>query len=307
MLARSVLLVAGIVLVASAAVGGASAGARVSAPLPTLSSLVLSASDFRSGGTTSSQSTSSPNGQMIFMRLFKPGSKLTTMPLVVLSQVTLEPDAETAASSYTELFGLTQSAVGRKALAHSFTGPFLKGLSSGGKTKVTVKRTIIGRAVTLSPESLRVPITLKTSLGTFTLVIEFGQVDRVLSTVFLVALGNRPVSGSDAALAMSLAQKHVRAAFTVASTALPTIAGVATSGQTLTVDEGTWTGAPSRFDYIWSRCDATGAACLPIDGATGRTYAPTALDVGATLRAATTGANSVGSLQATSEMTAIVS
>src|SRR5580765_2931714 len=105
MLARSVLLVAGIVLVASTAVGGASAGARVSAPLPTLSSLVLSASDFRSGGTTSSQSTSTPNGQMIFMRLFKPGSKLTTMPLVVLSQVTLEPDAETAAGSYTELFG----------------------------------------------------------------------------------------------------------------------------------------------------------------------------------------------------------
>ena len=171
MLARSVLLVAGIVLVASTAVGGASAGARVSAPLPTLSSLALSASDFRSGGSTLSQSTLSPNGagdiRPPLQARFEVEHHAAARRRVAGDTRAGRGDA---ASSYAELYGLTQSAVGRKTLAHAFAGPFVKGLSSGGKTKVSsLKQTIIGRAVTLSSESLRVPITLKTNLGTFTL------------------------------------------------------------------------------------------------------------------------------------------
>ena len=312
MLARSVLLVAGIVLVASTAVGGASGGARVSAPLPTLSSLVLSASDFRSGGSTLSQVTLAPNGQQMFVRVFKPGSKLSSTPLLVVASLTmLEPDAETAAKDYADVEGLTQSAKGRKALAHEFADQFVKGFAAGGqgtsKVKLTIKRTVVGARVSLSEQSMRVPMTLTTNIGTFRLALEFGQIDRIVSTIVLMAPPNRSITSSDAALAMSLTEKHVRAAFTVASTAPPTIAGSATAGQTLTLDEGTWTGAPSRFDYVWSRCDATGAACLPIEGATARTYAPTPIDVGTTLRAAATGANGVGSLQATSAATSIVS
>jgi hypothetical protein len=296
-------------MVASTVVAGASAEARMSAPVPSLSSLVLTASDFRSGGAALSQSTSSESGLTLFMRVFKPGGKLSSAPLLaVASLAILEPSAESAVNDYAELTREAQSAAGRNALAREFADQFIKGFTAKarGKVKLTVKRTVVGAPVSLGEQGLRLPMTLKTNLGTFHLALEFGQMERIISIIVLMAQLNGPVSSSDAALAMSLTQKHVRAAFTAASTAPPTIAGSATAGQTLTVDEGTWTGAPSRFDYAWSRCDAIGAACVPIDGATARTYVPTPADVGATLRAAVTGANSVSSLQAASVSTSIV-
>lgn len=87
---------------------------------------------------------------------------------------------------------------------------------------------------------------------------------------------------------------------------LPTISGSALVGQTLVATHGTWSGAPTTFHYAWSRCDATGAACLAISGATGRIYTVTAADVGHTLRVTVTARNSSGSTQATSAQTAIV-
>ena len=66
------------------------------------------------------------------------------------------------------------------------------------------------------------------------------------------------------------------------------------------IDEGTWSGAPSGFAYVWLRCDATGGACAPIAGATANTYVPGAEDSGMTIRVAVTGSNTVSSQQAIS-------
>src|SRR5438093_7697664 len=81
MYARSLLLVVSLVLVASTLVAGASAQ---SAPLPTPSSLVLQASDFRAGGATASQSSHTASGETVFMRSFKPGTKLSTASLFIV-------------------------------------------------------------------------------------------------------------------------------------------------------------------------------------------------------------------------------
>jgi hypothetical protein len=92
-----------------------------------------------------------------------------------------------------------------------------------------------------------------------------------------------------------------------ANTALPTISGTATAGQTLTATAGTWTGtAPISNTYQWQRCNATGAACTPIAGATSSTYVLQAADVGSTLRVAVTARNEAGSQTATSGQTSVI-
>ena len=89
--------------------------------------------------------------------------------------------------------------------------------------------------------------------------------------------------------------------------ALPTITGTAQSGQSLTASTGSWTESPTGFAYQWQRCDAKGANCSAISGATAQTYLIGSLDVGSTLRVTVTASNSAGpSAPATSEQGAFV-
>ena len=64
-----------------------------------------------------------------------------------------------------------------------------------------------------------------------------------------------------------------------------------------------WSGGPSTFSYLWSRCAADGTACTAIPGATGATYAVAAGDVGSTLQVTVTGGNTVGARPASSAVT----
>ena len=91
------------------------------------------------------------------------------------------------------------------------------------------------------------------------------------------------------------------------NTALPTISGTPTDGQTLTADAGTWTGSPTiSFSYQWRACDAAGDNCSDIPGATDATYEVTPARVGGTIRVVVTGTNSGGSASATSAATGAV-
>jgi hypothetical protein len=91
------------------------------------------------------------------------------------------------------------------------------------------------------------------------------------------------------------------------NTAVPSISGTPTVGQTLTAANGTWTGTePIRFTYTWQRCDSAGSACAAISGATGQTYGVTSADQGNRLRVAVTASNSAGTSSANSATTAVV-
>ena len=64
----------------------------------------------------------------------------------------------------------------------------------------------------------------------------------------------------------------------------PTVAGTAGQGSQLTGAAGTWTSAGTiNYSFNWFRCDAAGAHCLSIHGATKPTYTQAAKDVGHTL------------------------
>lgn len=99
-----------------------------------------------------------------------------------------------------------------------------------------------------------------------------------------------------------------QAQYAPTNTAAPTINDTTPErGQTLTASPGTWTGdQPITFRYQWERCNASGAACAAIAGATAQTYTVATADVGNTLRVTVTATNATGSRSASSAVTAVV-
>jgi hypothetical protein len=89
--------------------------------------------------------------------------------------------------------------------------------------------------------------------------------------------------------------------------AAPKLSGTAQQGQRLTAVQGAWTNSPTEYTYQWLQCNSLGAACLPIAGAVGQSYEPTAGDVGHTLEVIETAGNASGrGSPATSSPSAIV-
>jgi lysozyme len=87
----------------------------------------------------------------------------------------------------------------------------------------------------------------------------------------------------------------------------PTIVGTAQAGKTLAGVPGSWTGGkPVTFLYQWDRCDAAGANCAAIVGATSETYIPVTADVGHALTLAVTAQASAGATTASSPATVAV-
>jgi len=85
------------------------------------------------------------------------------------------------------------------------------------------------------------------------------------------------------------------------NTSLPTISGPASVGQSLQASTGAWTGlAANGFGYQWSRCNAGGAGCASIPGATGQSYGVGQADLGTALRVTVTASNATGSTNAVS-------
>ena len=67
-------------------------------------------------------------------------------------------------------------------------------------------------------------------------------------------------------------------------TALPAVAGTLVEGAQLVARPGIWAGVGSlAYGYQWYRCDASGAGCSSIHGATASTYTTVAADVGRTI------------------------
>jgi hypothetical protein len=91
-----------------------------------------------------------------------------------------------------------------------------------------------------------------------------------------------------------------------ANSTLPSIAGLAEDGQTLTGAKGSWTGSEPSFSYQWLLCNGSGASCKEISGAVGTTVGLLTSEIDSTVRLAVTATNSAGSTTATSAPTATI-
>lgn len=109
------------------------------------------------------------------------------------------------------------------------------------------------------------------------------------------------------ALAAVAGLAEAQALIPPSNTTPPAISGTPRDGDTLTVNQGAWSGDdPMTFAYQWQRCDVNGANCVDLAGATGPTYAVQTPDVGNRLRARVTATNSDGNSSASSQPTAQV-
>jgi hypothetical protein len=91
-----------------------------------------------------------------------------------------------------------------------------------------------------------------------------------------------------------------------ANSAAPVISGSATQGNTLTTSNGSWSGNPTSYSYVWQDCNSSGASCTAISGATSSSYALQSSDVAHTIRSVVTASNSAGSASASSSATSSV-
>ena len=88
----------------------------------------------------------------------------------------------------------------------------------------------------------------------------------------------------------------------------PTIVGIPEAGKLLSAVPGVWDGGkPLAFTYQWRQCDAAGANCVDIAGATREKYRPTSGDVGHSLSVRVTAATAAATAKATAPPTVAVS
>ncbi len=86
----------------------------------------------------------------------------------------------------------------------------------------------------------------------------------------------------------------------------PEITGVPQEGLALSTSTGTWSNTPTLYGYQWRRCDAGGAGCNSIEGATGRWYRAGPADVGHTLRVVVAAWNDEGGTYTRTDPTPVV-
>lgn len=151
-------------------------------------------------------------------------------------------------------------------------------------------------------QSFEVPVSLPVKGIRVYESLVYLRLDRV--AVFMLEVGLRPIGAVVTATYASAIAGDIGTELAPIMVTPPTAAGTAQQGQTLTA--GTWTAPDATFGYQWQRCDAAGANCLDIPGATTQTYAVTAADAGTTFHVVVTATNRFGSAPATSAQTAVV-
>jgi hypothetical protein len=93
-----------------------------------------------------------------------------------------------------------------------------------------------------------------------------------------------------------------------ANSALPSIAGSASAGLTLSASPGTWSGNPTpAFSYAWQDCpDSSGNGCTTVQSSSSSQYTLQRSDAGSLVRVVVTASNGLGSPTAASAFTSAV-
>jgi hypothetical protein len=217
--------------------------------------------------------------------------------LFISSDVSLAAAAKTTVADMAGIRRFLRSTQGRQFLANTFSADLGKAVA---KKDVTIGKL---RTPPIGDEAVLVSLAVRTKEGRFYAALTWFRVDRTLSS--LVVVGLRPTGPVSVAKLGGMVVAHVGQQFTPLSTIPPTIAGAPQQGQTLTASTGTFSMTPT-FTYAWQRCDAAGATCADIVGATAATYVVATEDVATTLRVTVTATNRFGTATGQSTQTAVV-
>jgi len=176
------------------------------------------------------------------------------------------------------------------------------------ETGVKVTYTKVGRPQSLGVgnNSVGIVLHLGTRAGEIRVIFAVFRVGSLDSLIVFAGLPGAQLGVSHAKQLAQMSVKHIRTALVPQNTVVPAISGTVLVGQTLAVQTGTWLNFPVTYTYQWERCDATGANCAPIPGATAQSYVITPSDVGFTLAAVVGATNVYGSGSATSAPTIVV-
>jgi hypothetical protein len=213
------------------------------------------------------------------------------------SETALAASAATATADVASAEKAFRSKAGRKA--------FLAAVAKAAKVKL--KAVVLGQPHKVAgyDQGFEVATSIGVKGGRVYESLIIVRLDRVL--VQLIESAARPIGTGTTAKFTSAIAGHIGTQLAPIAVSPPTITGTAQQGQTLTATPGTWTAADATFGYQWQRCDAAGANCVDVPGATTQTYAVTAADVGTTLHVLVTASNRFGSAPAPSAQTAVVS
>lgn len=180
---------------------------------------------------------------------------------------------------------------------------FIKTVAKGAGVKTSAVSVGKLRPVTGYDQGFELPVSVKVKNSRVYETLVYLRIDRV--AVLMLEIGLRQIGATTSKYAAAIAA-HIGTALAPVSEAPPAITGTPQQGQTLTASPGTWSADDATFGYQWQHCDAAGANCVAIAGATAATYAVTATDVGTTLRVVVTASNRFGAPSATSAQTAVV-
>ena len=190
-------------------------------------------------------------------------------------------DAADAHASFAAAKTIFGSPGGRALLTKSIIDELRKDVKGKGAVKVTYGKI---RSLSVGNETFVQPVTITLlKLIRFSFVIGITREDRLISVMYVMGQPGGKVAIEDVARLQRLVAGRIVTALTPVNTACPPY-GHCDEGQILTGTDGTWTNTPTAFTRTWLKCDATGANCVAIPGATASTYTVAATDVGATLR-----------------------
>jgi hypothetical protein len=296
--------VAGAFVAAAVLLGLVAAPASVAATppsgIPDLAKMALQTSDLPAGARVRRQGYVRSAGLARYEREFASRSVLVggKRLLGLESDVILERDAATAAGEFAQLRHLLGTKRGRQAVAAQ-----LKKTFGSDADFIRVGLPFGFRA---GQESIGLTVTIGTSVGTFPAEFAFFRVDRIVADLVFEGQAGAKLGRSDVAqLARPVAARMV-AGLLPNPTVPPAVLGNPAVGTKLTSFRGTWRNGPLSFAYRWQRCDAAGASCADVAGATFSTYVPLDDDAGGTVRVGVTATNGVGSTTRFSAPTGVV-
>jgi hypothetical protein len=274
--------------------GGAALAAQVDL---TASQLTIVAGDI-SGSRQQSQGPVHEKGYTSgYQRSFTFGSPNGQSGLVFFqSEALVAQTVARAANDVTAVRAALQKPAGRAA--------FIASVAANLKVKPSMVKPGPLRSVKVGDSSVELPLSVQLPKRQIYESLVYMQRDRVVSVI--VSAGLHPTAAADSRRLAAAAVGHVNAALAPAPYAKPTVNGIAQVGKTLTAKPGTWSDPNAKLVYQWQRCDASGASCTNISGATGNTYTAVDADGGSTIRVEVTATNRFGAAKADSAVTDVV-